>query len=365
MRAFSPRIRLGLLLLPLAGCATPAATRAAPSLKELYAAKFQIGAAIAPSMTRDPALAALIARHFSSITAENAMKAYAIARGEGVYDFADADALVAFAAANGQIIRGHTLLWHWRSATQNAAPDWFFEGDRAAVQRRLETYITAVVTHFRGRVYAWDVVNEAASNSDGETYRRSRWFEALGPDYVEIAFRAARAADPDALLFLNDYDTEQPGKLARLMTIIDALKAKNVPIDGVGHQLHMRFSDDIAGVRAALAATEARGLVNHVTELDITLYEDPASCYGAARQACEAAFPGPPPADRVAAQARLYGALFREFAARPSVKSVTFWGVTDALSWLHGFPVARPNYPLLFDADGAPKPAFWAVASPS
>ncbi|MDX2237286.1 MAG: endo-1,4-beta-xylanase [Hyphomonadaceae bacterium] len=331
-------------------------------MKDLYAGRFTIGAAIDAAMTRDPKMAALIARHYSSVTATNAMKAYAIAQGEGRYDFTDADAIVAFAQAHAIAIRGHALVWHWNAGGQNAAPDWFFEGGREATRRRLETYIAAVVTHFRGKVFCWDVVNEAASDTQDETYRKSRWFEALGPDYIEIAFRAARAADPDTLLFLNDYDTERPAKLANLLAIVDALKAKGVPIDGIGHQLHMNYRDGIDGVRAALEATSARGLINHVTELDISIYADPPSCYSSARTGCEADFGAAIPPERLAAQARLYAALFAEFARHPTLKSVTTWGVTDADSWLDGFPIARTNAPLLFDRAGAPKPAFDAVA---
>jgi endo-1,4-beta-xylanase len=269
-------------------------------------------------------------------------------------------------------MRGHTLVWHWKSGVRNAAPDWFFAGDKAApgyrgaVRRRLETYIADVVSHFRGRVYAWDVVNEPASDNEGEVYRTdSPWHDALGPDYIEIAFRAARAADPDVELYINDYNTEQSGKRARLMAIVDDLKAKGVPLDGVGHQFHLQRNASVEGVAAALRATEGRGLLSHVTELDVSIYVDPGSCFGSARAGCQPDYADAPPPELFSEQARLYRDLFAEFVRHPSLKSVTTWGLTDADSWLNNFPVTRTNRPLLFDHEGRPKPAFWAVAEPN
>jgi len=332
----------------------------APALKELFGERFLVGGAIEPWQLRHAADAALLKRHYNSITAENVMKPRQIAPGEGRYRFGPAERLVRFAEENGMKVRGHTLLWH------RSAPDWFFAGDRsdvnvwrARVRARLERYITDVVTHFKGKVYAWDVVNEVASDEPGQVYRESSpWYQALGPDYIEYAFRAARAADPDVQLFINDYNTEHKDKRARLLTIVRDLQSKGVPLDGVGHQLHMQVGEDAQGTAEALREVAALGLINHVTELDVSIYEDPVSCFRT-RTGCRRDYRNAVPEEALAAQAKLYGELFAVFRDAPALESVTTWGISDGHTWLNRFPVTRTNLPLLFDRSRAPKEAFW------
>jgi endo-1,4-beta-xylanase len=342
---------------------SPAHENDIPSLKTMFGSRFLIGAAVEPAQIADPVDAALLRRHYSSITAENVMKPRTIGTAVGVYNWAPADELVRFAVANAIRVRGHTLVWH------KTAPDWFFAGDRsdpqayrALVRKRLETYITDVVTHFRRKVYAWDVVNEVASDHEGSIYREdSPWLQALGPDYIEYAFRAARRADPNVQLFINEYDTENAPKRERLLTIVRDLQRKGVPIDGVGHQLHLKYTESAADVEAALRDVEGLGLINHVTELDVSLYADPGSCSGPERKGCLPDFGKNVPAAALAQQGTLYGQLFEVFQRHGSVKSVTTWGISDAHTWLKRFPVTRNNLPLLFDEKGAPKAGFRAV----
>jgi endo-1,4-beta-xylanase len=341
---------------------SPARENDIPALKAEFRTRFLIGGAIEPAQLAEPVDAALLRRHFNSITAENVMKPRIIGTALGVYDYAPADNLVRFAVANAMKVRGHTLVWH------KAAPDWFFAGDRtdvqayrALVRKRLETYVSDVVTHFRRKVYAWDVVSEVASDTDGSIYRESSpWYQALGPDYIEYAFRAARRADPNVALFINDYNTEDASKRARLLAIVRDLQRKRVPIDGVGHQLHLQYSASAEAVEAALQDVEALGLINHVTALDVSVYADPGSCF-TSRTGCLPDYGNKIPAEVMAQQAALYGQLFAVFLRHPSVKSVTTWGISDAHTWLAKFPVPRVNLPLLFDADRAPKAAFWAA----
>ena len=367
MRRATARIMF-VALIAAATCASAADTSPAhendiPSLKALFSSRFLVGAAIEPAQIADPVDAALLRRHYNSITAENVMKPRTIGTAVGVYNYGPADELVRFAVANAIRVRGHTLVWH------RTAPDWFFAGDRsdpqayrALVRKRLETYITDVVTHFRRKVYAWDVVNEVASDHDGTIYREdSPWFQALGPDYIEYAFRAARRADPNVQLFINDYDTEQGPKRERLLSIVRDLQRKGVPLDGVGHQLHMKYNESAADVDAALRDVEGVGLINHVTELDVSVYADPGSCSGLERKGCMPDYKKNVPAANLAQQATLYGELFNVFERHRSVKSVTTWGISDAHTWLKRFPVTRNNLPLLFDERGAPKAAFRAV----
>jgi endo-1,4-beta-xylanase len=353
---------------------------------------FPIGAAIEPPSTTDTTDSALLRKHFSSITAENAMKPDTIwpnAPGSttmptALPNFAPADVLANFAAANGIRLRGHTLLWH------GTAPSWFFAGDKtnaanyhAMVQQRLRDYIFTVVEHFPD-VYAWDVVNEVASDTpnDPNPYRtNSPWYQAYsvggnGRDYVVDAFlfatQARESIGKDASnmkLMLNDYNTELAGKRANVLAIVRDVMNSGVgaDINGVGHQLHLSVNANAADATAAFAAVEAVSstLVNHVTELDVSIYADPGDCYSLRTiPPCVADYGASPPQTVLSQQALLYRALFNAFN-RPSVTSVSLWGIADDHTWLNGFPVARTNRPLLFDTSGNPKWAFWTVVDPS
>jgi endo-1,4-beta-xylanase len=195
-----------------------------------------------------------------------------------------------------------------------------------------------------------------------------------GADYVRDAFEIAisvRASmgknSGNMKLMLNDYNTELPGKRANVIAIVQSLLNAGVAIDGVGHQFHLQLDADVTQVTAALTAVEALGatLVNHVTELDVSIYADPGSCYsGRTIPPCLADYGANPPQTVLSQQATLYRALFTAFN-RPSVTSVSLWGIADNHTWLNSFPVARTNRPLLFDTVGNPKWAFWAVVDPS
>lgn len=350
----------------------------APALRTELGSYFLVGAALEPSQlnaTTNAADVALLQKHFSSITAENVMKPSTIGVAEDDYNFGPADQLVAFAKANNIMVRGHTLVWH------QTAPDWFFEGNQsdpatyhATVKGRLERYITDVVSHFGDDIYAWDVVNEVASDTPGEIYRTtSPWYIAYsvggnGEDYIEDAFRAARAANPNVKLFLNDYSTEFEGKRANVLAIVQDLIDKGVPINGVGHQFHISINTDSDSIDEALSDVEelSSSLLNQVTELDVSIYNDPGSCFGTPPVGCASDYGTSPPNAVLAAQARLYREVFEVIRAHDtSVDSVTFWGISDAHTWLNFWPVNRTNRPLLFDRDGNPKLAFWAVVDPT
>jgi endo-1,4-beta-xylanase len=355
----------------------------APALKTVLAGRygavnFPVGAAIEGGSTAGNDSHILI-KHFNSITAENAMKPDTIwpnATGSTTQpaaapNFGPADVLANFAAANSMQLRGHTLLWH------QTTPTWLVTGNRAAVQQNLRTYITAVMQHFPN-VYAWDVVNEVASDTPNAAnpYRTdSPWYQAYsqggadGREYVIDAFMIAgqvrtQMARPQMRLMLNDYNTELPGKRANVIAILRDVINAGAPIDGVGHQFHLQLGADVAQVTAAFAAVEAVSstLANHVTELDVSIYQDPGTCFSArAIPPCLADLGANPPQSVLSAQALLYRALFNAFN-RPTVTSVSLWGVADNHTWLNTFPVTRTNRPLLFDTAGDPKWAFWAVA---
>jgi endo-1,4-beta-xylanase len=372
----------------------------APSLSASVAAKFgvvnyPVGAAVQTGqLTGTPR--ALLLKHFSSITAEYQMKpdivwpnaagtSGATAQPAAQANFAPGDQLADFAADNSMGLRCHTLVWH------QTAPDWFFAGDksdpvnyRIDVQQRLRDYIRAVMFHWPD-CYAWDVVNEVATDDPNATnpYRTaSPWYiaysvgGAVGSEYVRDAFLFATQARADMgrnesnlKLMLNDYSTESAGKRANVLRIVqDVLDAgTGADLDGVGHQFHLSLNADVTQVTAALAAVDAlgAGLENHVTELDVSIYADPGSCFSqGAIPPCMADYGANPPQAALSDQARLYRALFNAFN-RPSVTSVTLWGISDASTWLNTFPVNRTNRPLLFDTAGDPKWAFWAVVDPN
>ena len=364
----------------------------APALKTTLVARstapnLLVGAAIEVASTGGTD-AAILQKHFSSITAENAMKPDTIwpsipgtapAQPAASPNFGPADALITFAAANNLQVRGHTLLWH------QTVPTWMIVGDlsnaanyRVTLQQHLRTYITATMNHFPN-VYAWDVVNEVSSDTpnDPNPYRTaSVWYQAYangglaGKDYVVDAFRIAgevRAAmgKPGIKLMLNDYNTELPGKRANIIKIIQDLQAAGAPIDGVGHQFHLSLGADVAQVTAALTAVETLGLINHVTELDVSIYADPGTCFSQrAIPPCLADLGASPSQTVLSQQATLYRALFTAFN-RVSVTSISFWGVADNHTWLNSFPVTRTNRPLLFDTAGLPKWAFWTIVDSS
>ncbi len=336
-----------------------------PSLAAVYQSHFPIGAAVEPEtlVTQGELLAAQV----NSLVAENAMKWERIhpLRGEGdsSFDFAAADAIVAFARDHGMRVRGHTLVWH------NQVPGWVFQGSAGPATKRellsrLEAHIAMLLAHFQGEVYCWDVVNEAISDATGDWRTDSPWHRLAGsdhgadgiPGYIEKAFRCARAADPAARLFYNDYGIETAGKLEKALSLVKALAAQGL-IDGVGIQGHWSvFGPDAETVRRAVTSFASLGVEVQITELDVSLFR-----WGDSSTAQE---PGP---DLLRQQAARYGSYFRVFreeAAAHRLTGVTFWGIADDHTWLDSFPVkGRKDWPLLFDVRHKPKDAFWNVAS--
>ena len=308
----------------------------------------------------------LLTTHHNSITAEYEMKADRIATADGVFDFTVADRFTDFAEANGMTVRGHALLWY------QVTPEFFYNGSPDDIRARLENYVTTVVSRYAGRIGAWDVVNEATTDNGADStapYRDDRWFAEVGTDYIDWAFRAARAADPACKLYINDYGTESPGKRARFIEIIQGMLDRGVPLDGVGHQMHLNHETPLAEVEAALDAVDAlgAGLEQQITELDVSVYNDPGSCYESG-VSCMPGFSAelssvPEAIHR--RQVELYRGVFEAARSRASVNSVTLWGLSDAGTWLNDFPVTgRPNHPLLFDRNGDPKPASFALTDP-
>jgi endo-1,4-beta-xylanase len=376
----------------LALCAT---TRSAdiPALKEAYQGCFQIGTAVNRALVTGAASAwrsqeqvnqdiALVRTQFNQITAENDMKWALIHPREGAngYNFAPADAFVEFGERHGMVLVGHTLVWH------SQTPNWVFAGTnpppaqgtapagapgpgfgrgaytgpratREELLERMRDHIHTVVGRYKGKIKAWDVVNEALADRGTNVLRNSLWLQIIGPDFIAKAFEYAHEADPDAVLRYNDYGLEDPAKRQRLLTLIKSLLNQGVPVMAIGTQAHLNVSSaSFDNMDQALTEMATLGLPIHVTELDINSAQGGQQSTGADIAANAAATQGGlvDEADRRLADA--YEGIFRAFLKhKDSLEMVTFWGPNDANSW------RRRGTPLLFDVHGQPKPAFHAV----
>ncbi|MDF9844309.1 MULTISPECIES: endo-1,4-beta-xylanase [unclassified Paenibacillus] len=325
-----------------------------PSLKGIFTDDFKIGAAVNPLTIRSQEQ--LLAYHFNSITAENEMKFESVHPQEEVYTFDHADELAAFARKHGLAMRGHTLVWH------NQTSDWLFtDGAGTAVSKelllsRLKSHIDTVVGRYRGQIYAWDVVNEVIADEGQELLRSSKWLEIAGPEFIARAFEYAHEADPQALLFYNDYNESHPQKRDKIYTLMKSLLDQGVPIHGVGLQAHWNLYDPgLDDIRAAIEKYASLGLQLQLTELDLSLFRFDDKRTDLAS----------PPPELLELQAERYDAVFRLLREyRQVISSVTFWGAADDYTWLDNFPVrGRKNWPFLFDEQHRPKPAFERLAA--
>lgn len=353
---FLRKLRWGyLLLMPLVSIAQSETDK---GLKDYYKPFFPMGVAIRPQSRTGPE-AELILKHFESVTAENAMKMGPIHPKENEYFWKDADAIVDFAEANKLKIRGHTLCWH------NQTPEWLFKDaqgndvTKEVLLKRLKDHITSVVTRYKGKIYAWDVVNEVIDDNDSKNFRDSPWYRICGEEFVAKAFEYAHEADPDAILFYNDYNTESAGKRDRIYNMLKGLLDKKVPIHGMGLQAHWSiFSPTEQELRQSIEKFSSLGLKIQITELDISVYQSEHS-----RRERRADEPDTFTLDMEAKQVEQYKMAFKVFREyKDVITGVTFWNVSDKSTWLDNFPVrGRKNYPLLFDTNMKPKKAYWEV----
>ena len=341
-----------------------------PALKDAFADRFLIGTAMSVPqiMGKEPGTKEFVVKHFNSLTAENCMKWEKIHPQPSAYDFAPADSTVAFADRNGMFMIGHCLIWHQQT------PGWVFTDSlgnpltRDALLARLKDHIYTVVGRYKGQVKGWDVLNEVLA--DDGSLRKTKYLEIIGEDYMQKAFEFAREADPDAELYYNDYNIETPAKRDSAVKLMRTLQSRGVKIDGVGIQghYHMDFPE-LNDIDLAIQQFGELGLKVMFTELDINVLPRPENMSGAdisknfELQKQMNPYPESLPDSAQQKLAERYADMFRIFVKHSDkVSRVTFWGVHDGQSWLNNWPVkGRTNYPLLFDRNLQPKPAFYSV----
>jgi len=338
MRSLGTGLSLAALVTGVAMLFTaPAAHAADTPLRDLAAAQGKvIGTAVTGSKLTGT-YGDLSGAQFNSLTPGNAMKWGSVEPTQSTFNWAEADQIVAFAQAHHQQVRGHTLVWH----SQN--PSWLTNGSWTSAQlgSLLQNHISTEVGRYKGRIAAWDVVNEPF-NEDG-TYRSTLWYNGLGADYIASALTWARAADPDAKLYINDYNVEGVGaKSTALYNLVKSLKARGVPIDGVGLQAHLILGQVPATLQQNIQRFADLGVDVSITELDV-------------RMAL------PSDSTKLARQAADYQAVLNACVAVTRCAGVTVWGFTDSDSWVPGtFPGYGAATP--YDENYAPKPAYYAIA---
>lgn len=330
-----------------------------PALKDIFADDFMLGSSLLVSEIMDPNSpdAELLKKHFNSLTAGNELKWDATEPQENSFDFSRADQIADFAANNDIALRGHTLVWH------SQTPDWVFHDDKGdlvskeVLFARMKNHIDNVVGHYKGKIYAWDVVNEVIEPGDNQPggLRNSLWYQIAGEEYIEKAFEYAHAADPDAKLFINDYNTHIPDKRDYLVDLIKRLKAKGVPIEGVGHQNHISITyPSVADLDEMITAFEGLGIEQQITEMDMSVYTNDSQSYDSFSEELQIA------------QANKYREIFDVFVKhKDQLTAVILWGKDDRNTWLRTFPVNRNNWPLLFDEQLQAKYAYFALVDPS
>jgi len=320
-----------------------------PRLFEVYEDYFLLGTAVIPRDMRDTRLE-FIRHHFNTITAGDDMKPGALQPRRGVFNWDTADAIAQETLDMGMNLIGHALVWHSQSPAWMNPPGISREDAIA----NLENHVTEVVTRYRGQVLVWDVVNEAFPSSipGGQmpnvwrnVLRETPWLEAIGPEFIEIAFRAAHAADPDAILIYNDYNLDNPRKREAVFHMIQELLENGVPIHGIGMQAHYNLRTNPQDVENSILRFAELGIHVSITELDITAQG--ALGYDVMPERYELE------------QAILYARLFNIFREHSDViHRVTLWGLDDATSW------RSDRFPLAFNRDLTAKLAFFAIIDP-
>jgi endo-1,4-beta-xylanase len=334
----------------LISCQTNVPTRDPVSLKNT--APFPVGTAASyRQLMTDDSLRAVIVNEFNSITSENDMKMYSVMPRPGEFSWQRTDSIVAFCSRHNMRLFGHALVWH------SATPRWLTEAghDSTSLSAFMKDYIHTYVSRYKGVVDGWDVVNEPVTDSAG-TMRETYWYNMLGETYIDQAFFAAHDADPKAILFINDYNTERdPVKLKATIDLINRLKSRGVPISGIGLQMHTRMDIPDEIIAWSLQQAAATGLQVHLSEVDI-IFNRHNDKQGGGEQIYDSLT-----REMEQAQADKYRRLaqmYREFVPENQQYGITFWGFNDRTTWINGFFKLK-DWPTIFDENLRKKPAYY------
>ena len=360
MQMYLLRIRLGIIvsLLPLCGFAQE-------GLKDVIGKYAQIGVSLNQWQAdgSDAAASSVVSQHFNSAVAENCMKSEVLQPKENKFRFGLADEFVSYCEQHGLKAIGHCLVWH------SQAPKWFFTDSlgqavsREVMIERIRQHIAKVVGRYKGRIHGWDVVNEAIE--DDGSFRQSPFYKIIGEDFIEIAFRAAHEADPDAELYYNDYSMAGARKREAVCKLVKKLKEKGVRIDAVGMQSHNGLNyPDLSEYEKSIEAFAACGVKVMITELDLNVLPNPENFGGAAVEQDFAyqekmnPYKDGLPEEKAEEIRQRYLDLFKiYYKHRDKISRINLWGISDKNSWLNDWPIkGRTNYPLLFDRDYQAKP---------
>ena len=333
-----------------------------PSIYRSYADLFPIGTAVDTTDLSGPH-AQLLTRHFDSMTPGNDLKWSTVEPSLGSYDYTNGDAEVGEAVCAKMRVRGQNLVWS--TAEQTPA---YATGDgtnsaanQALVTANIQEHIKSEVHHFGNKVYAWDVVNEPLDETQTDCLEHGPFYAVLGPSYIDVAFKAAKQyAPPGTKLFINEYSTTTPARLACLVKVVHELRDRGVPVNAIGHEMHNQINFPTPESMATAVNTVAENFPDidqQVTELDMSIYNagDTTSNYG-----------NNVPAAALAEQGWLYKKYFDVFRGlRDKISAVTLWGMADDDTWLDSFPVTRTDYPLPFNMALQAKPAYWGIVDPT
>ena len=341
------------------------------SLKDAAQGRFLIGVAINEKvfLGKNATEVGIVTSHFNSVSPENCLKWETVHPEPGRYDFSAADRYVAFGVEHRLFIIGHTLMWHYQT------PDWVFKNpdgtpkNKAQLLEELRSHIQTVVGRYKGRIRGWDVVNEAIDD-EGRLRTDKPWYRILGEEGVIEAFRAAHEADPAAELYYNEFSLWLPAKRPAVLQLVARVRAAGIPVAAVGLQEHyMMAGPSPEEVGETIDAFAREHLPVMITELDVSVLPRPENYAGAdlaalqARKAELDPYPVALPETVERALAERYAALFAVYRNHASaIKRITFWGVSDADTWLNNWPIpGRHDYPLLFDRGDHAKPALPAI----
>jgi endo-1,4-beta-xylanase len=333
-----------------------------PSIYQRYSDDFRIGAEVDTTDLSGPH-AQLLTRHFDSMTPGNDLKWGSVEPSLGTYDYSNGDAEVGEAVCANMRVRGQNLVWSTGEQTPAYATGdgTNSAANQALVASNIKEHIQSEVQHFGKQVYAWDVVNEPLDETQPDCLEHGPFYQVLGAGYIDIAFKAARQyAPPGTKLFINEYSTSNPARLACLVKVVHELHDRGVPVDAIGHEMHNQINYPTPESMAKAINTVAEhfpGIDQQVTELDMSVYNagDVTSNYG-----------NSVPASALAEQGWLYKQYFEVFRRlKDKISAVTFWGMADDDTWLDSFPVTRTDYPLPFNMALQAKPAYWGIVDPT